>query len=536
MSSRLLALTFLAVLAFPCLTVAAEAPSTDIYLWPLLVVDKDESGSQVSVLGPVAEFRNKDGEIVRAIRPLYALRKRADGRRSVDIVWPIFNLRRDEDGYRSGRLVPAYWGAEEDGDRHFGIAPVLWSWWNKERRATDEHGLVVPPVWNVGEYGKGGDYSHGIAPLWCSWREGVEHGTWLFPVYWDSNDNDPSERSLLIVPFFGQWYDGNLHDTWVLPVYWAKDGDDTTALVIFPVYWQMKHSEVIFPFYWNVDDGAAIVFFPFWGRLQGKTRNWQFFLWPLYTGTQRGDYEGHKVLWPILTWGSNDDKSELRYRFWPLFGTSRKSWDDRMRKRSHALWPLFWWGQSETSAGGYEYGEGEERRTYPPRMNRRKHFNIFPIYWSGERHRLPTTTVSTGEDGETVTEQAVEESHKYHNHLLPLYTYTRDDEERWLTLIWPLWRYAHREEADRYSVLWRLFDARYFGDGNHKVNVLWRGFRDHEAGDVRKVDVFPFTTYRREKGVYKRFQFLAGLFEYGKRDDARYLRLLYSPKIPLGGS
>jgi len=115
--------------------------------------------------------------------------------------------------------------------------------------------------------------------------------------------------------------------------------------------------------------GPYFALFP----LGGVTHNvlgdtFSFLAFPLYSYYRRGDFRRHNVLWPVLSWGSNEDGSHRLFRLWPLYVRDRrKDPDGRPFAHNFALWPFVRWGhQSWPDAEG-----GRHTRRY---------LGIFPIY------------------------------------------------------------------------------------------------------------------------------------------------------------
>ncbi|MBN2309648.1 MAG: hypothetical protein JXR94_11785 [Candidatus Hydrogenedentes bacterium] len=501
-------------------------PGADINLWPVLIVDSDESGPDVRVLIPLGQFTSKDGTTVSALRPLFIWRREGEEdqeEHALDLLWPLMRFEHDPDGETDGRAVPVFWGADTEGGHYMDVFPVLWSWWNETKTPGESRGTVVGPAWLARDYGDTPDWSAGLAPISWAWRNDDTRGLWAAPVYWEKDDSAEHERTFAIMPLLLDWRDGAERGTWLLPVYWGRESGKTKVAIVFPVFWRGANSVVVFPVYWDFKDSQLLVVFPLYGHKKGDDKVWRAVLWPAYVMRRDGEYRSHDVLWPVLSWGG-DGQDRKDFRLWPLAGWRRSAHnceDGRQycTRRQWALWPLIWRGRTEWDRGAAAAPSEPAADEVATHVESR-YFDVFPLYWS-ECER--TSTPGGGEQCDSAM-----------NCLVPLYTYDRSPEETEFTLLWPLWRQAHTKEKDRYSVLWRVVDAQYFTGGDKRISVLWRGYRNERRGDTHDVDVFPFTSFRAAPGR-SRLQFLAGFFQYGKEDGQRYLRLLYSPRIPLGG-
>jgi len=506
---------------------------TDLNLWPVLTVEKDESMSDVRYLGPVGQHTTKEDFKIRALRPLYSWEKRANKKLSLDIAWPLTHYGRDADGNKWGHVFPVFWEKYVDGDRFLAVFPVFWSWWNRAKPYQDMHGwALLPLAWSASEYGT--DVFH--------------HG--LFPLY-----------------FAGRDY--KTECLWIAPYFQIQEEGKVTTRVVFPVYWATKYSNVLFPFYYSLDEGKLKLLFPFYGRYRGSDREWMTILWPGYIQKREEDYHEKSILWPLLTWGSDEAKERTNLHVVPLFGNSRRykktENGDRTEKISWALGSLLYsdetietksgetvhtytskrfapfWGKDHSDSSGEVrssvrddvsvlwplifFGNSEQSNWTEGILHSSRHFHVLPFYISGTREGFKLS--SKEEQGERTYEY-------YKNWLLPLYTYERNPEKRVFTMLWPLWLHSDGEDENQTSLLWRLVDAGFKPNGDRSVSVLWRGYRDEVRGNTRKVDAFPFITYTRT-GQDRRFKFLEGFFESGREDGQGYLRFLYLPKIRFRG-
>jgi hypothetical protein len=502
--------------AFPVFWDADHDGDRNLNVFPLVWTwwnrDKDPDESRGIVVAPAWTWKEYGGnpEWNHGLAPIGAVwgkgkrlggmwlgpfcaRARRYGTRTVDAPWPVvqvrWNVGRRE---KSGHVFPVFWDFDEDGGRDFNVFPLVWSWWERYKMPGKTKGVVVAPAWSISTYGDEGEWSRGLAPVWWTW--GTEHvqGFWFIPVWRWRGSQDPDMGGIGVFPVYYDWRAGGRRGTWAMPVFWLRGDGKTRFLTVFPLFWKWKGSTVLFPLFI---------------RNKSKSSDWLTVLGPLYWTSRYKDDRTHNVLWPVLQWGGDGDETS-RFRIWPVFGRSRTSFEsDRYtmwRRDAWALWPLIW--KSNYQAVGERF-EGWD-------------FNVFPLYWSGKDSRWNTVKG--------------EREDRHHNWLLPLYTYNRKNDKRVFTALWPVWRTSVSDEEDQYSVLWRLADARFYGDGDRRVSVLWRGYRDERHGEVRKLDMFPFISYRRWDPDTTRFQFLAGFFQLGKQDGQRHMRLLYSPKIPLG--
>ena len=514
---------------------AAEQPTkaSDVNLWPMLTVDRDESGTDIRFFPPVGQYTHKEGEKVFSMLPFFRRKHKKDGKTGVDVLWPLVHVSREDGATRAWRAAPLHWRSEKEGGRQFFFIPFAWTWWDTAKADSADRGVVAPPVWYSADYGKTPDGSYGVAPLWAAWREGSGRGLWILPVYWWRDRETKGDRDVGVVPFFLHWRRGARSGVGVLPVYCQRKGTRLTFLCVFPFYWQGKGYRVVFPFFWSLKQGKVTAAFPFYGQYTSGDDAWRLFLWPAYTWSQKGAYRKHRVLWPLLSWG-RDKADDWEFALWPLLGRTQRSREDehkgerisRTRRAWWMLFPVLWGGEvqvdrrpaNQADKDPEEDPKEESEEDKGPTHEERQYHNIFPLYWSGD-----STTWRTSETGEPL--EVIEE--RGHRWLLPLYTFNRDKEGKAFSMLWPLWRAVHSDKQERHSVLWRIVDARYEPNGDKRVSVLWRGYRNVKHGETHKVDMFPFLSYRGTSPEDQRFQFLSGLAEFGRDAGRRYWRLFY---------
>jgi hypothetical protein len=137
-----------------------------------------------------------------------------------------------------------------------------------------------------------------VRPL-ASWGEHQEKGNFfrfLPPIglfNWKADEFD-----YRIQPF---WY----HRWKALP-----DGHEDWEYRLFPLYATDS----------NRDQDPSTAYFLFYGHLYDRfgVDEAEYYLFPLYLRTRRGEFVNHTLLWPFLGYGSGGGGSNLR--LWPIFG------------------------------------------------------------------------------------------------------------------------------------------------------------------------------------------------------------------------
>ena len=81
--------------------------------------------------------------------------------------------------------------------------------------------------------------------------------------------------------------------------------------------------------------------FPIYGKIKDffGYDEFDYFLWPIYSGWSYKDYKAHSFLWPLTVYGKS--KTRTKHRFLPFYSYNKK---ENKYKRASFLWPFFQWG------------------------------------------------------------------------------------------------------------------------------------------------------------------------------------------------
>lgn len=175
---------------------------------------------------------------------------------------------------------------------------------------------------------------------------------WLYET-----ESRPGQNETIIRPFYSSYHE-NLSDTYfytsLYPIfykqktnYWEKwtflfifnkdstihpdTGEDTDFNITPLLNW--GSGETSRDRYYGI--------FPFYGQIRSKL-SWaeiNFVMFPIYSNWQNKEFKAHSILWPMIIWGSSDNRKE--YRFIPFF--SYKSHPGKFY-HSSVLWPFVQWG------------------------------------------------------------------------------------------------------------------------------------------------------------------------------------------------
>ncbi|MER3446931.1 MAG: hypothetical protein C4291_08855 [Candidatus Dadabacteria bacterium] len=310
--------------------------------------------------------------------------------------------------------------------------------------------------------------------------------------------------------------------------------------------------------------------FPIYGRLRNKFLKDEinFYLFPLFLQTKKGETTNYSFLWPIF--GYYTGEGQKGFRFWPLFGYRKK---EGALDEKFALWPIY------TSKERILYGEKIET------------LSIFPFYFGLDSPNVTQRTYIGPLFSHLVDrKRGVERwdtpwplinftrGKKEENRVFPFYKNEMNGEDKEGFILWPLYRYYTRTFADytrkRDTVLfflysdirdepivesgrrgrridvWPLFTYKRDRDGNrgfHFLSILepflsdnegieknyssfWRLYEWKKYKDGSTVSSFLWNTFRAETGKgTKKFYFLGGLFGYRSDSHKKTIKLFYFP-------
>jgi len=455
-----------------------------------------------------------------------------------DVVVPLWlSYRRDGNSFRT--LFPLYWHRDDGEARSWNLVLPLYG---DYRSPSDDYRLFFPFYFRHQDIEADSELRY-YFPFYGSYRKGgtLRHRYYLFPLYAHIEDSEAAREAWYFLwPLVYRETLPEERQTWVIPFYWMKQNP------------QRSFRALLLPPYYSYAD------------VEGRRT---LHVWPFYGVSQDPDSIERSVAWPLVGWGSNNagerwaraipvywmkENPQRRYRlllvppyysyrdvegkrrifFWPFYGLAQ---DPEYTERSVA-WPLFRWGGSpDGERWAWQvlllYGEGEPQQ-------RRSGF--FPL-WHYDRNEKRTRTISllhwqetksTGKkfsllhlgqpDWSLFTTRVDKEER--HNHLFPLYSYTRNDpqKKRTLHVVWPLYRYAAEgEEASSHRFLWKFLYADRTPEKSEK-GFLWRLIRSkHDAGgDLFECNPFYYSETHSDGESY--VSWLGGL--YARREGSDGVR------------
>ncbi len=392
-------------------------------------------------------------------------------------------------------------------------------------------------------------YSH-----YANYERGYEFNTVLYPIFWSHGTFDWKKWTFLFF-FTG---DDTYHE----------DTKDDTDLMLSPLFsWGRGETE----------RERYVSFFPFYGRIRNKL-GWSeinFVMFPFYVNWSHKEYKAHGILWPIIMWGGDDVRSDLRifpfysskihqgkyvhrtvlwpfvqwgtddmdkrdprsyFLFFPFYG---HKWSESGELNVHSIgWPIsiVSWGR-DRKVGAYEfrlltfiyqYGYSET-----PLI--RKHI-FFPFYGYYRFNNYEFTFVTPFYHNLKTHSLIMESDYTF---LIPFYTqedryYRRERTQEWYLKVWPFFNYMEDTRGnlsfrtldllwpwrsdtwDRlWGPVWSIVEYRTMENGDKYFSLFLRIYSQYWNDEEFHLFFLGFEFHRTRR--YWSFEFLGGLFGF-RRD------------------
>lgn len=436
-------------------------------------------------------------------------------------------------------------GAESDVDREY-----LWPVWQWVRDTTTED-FFFRPLGNT--RGGPGDRRQLdlLWPLYATRRSGERTVTQILPlVYGQEQDGDePSSRFLLLPVYFTHRQDEELRERVVFPLYGHLEdrfNRDTVDFWLFPLWLHTRKGDytgtnVCWPFYGHgLGEGKDYRrIFPLWGRREDSGKSVRsFYLWPLVHHA-RFDLDREEpgrsfYLFPLYGY-SHSAQSRTTSVIPPLFNFQR-SHDGRSR-HTDAPWPFIQRRVSPAVDAWRVWPLAGSERT----PDSHRGFTLWPLVQWGSREE-----VGLRHHWEFVTPMWYSRADDYSDgtglrrlDVWPLVSYVRDRHGDWRwRLINPL-PIVEPEGLERaYGPLYSVVDCARAGDDVARYRFLWRAVEYQREEDVYFLRLFPFWSHRARAERLQQWQVLVGALGWERGNEAgqaaSHLRLFWVLRIPLG--
>ena len=453
-------------------------------------------------------------------------------------------------------------------------------WWAGPALASD---ATVSTFWPFFDYrsSDSADYQslHMLGPFLKYETKGPETEYALRPLFYRAVDDQGESSTDVLYPLFGTRNKGDSSSFQLFHLFTYDYGDSESG---------SSNRGYLFPFFfYGEEQGGYGAFFPVGGTMYnwfGRDRI-TFFLFPLYSQTERNGTTVDNVLWPFFA--SISGENESGFKFWPLFGQSRK---EGVYEKSFFLWPIFF---SESLR--LDTDEPEERRA------------AWPFYVSNETPQKSTTWVLwpffsktedrvkdyTSYDAPWPLVRVTEGEKYYGERCLPFFADETRDAYRKRWFFWPIYKIEELQSElierrrDRilfflysdtretrfetgdsmrridfwpffgykrtngvsslhvlslvepffpdnqgierlWAPLWRVYQQKWDEQGNRIISLLWNLYWYEKQGARLAWELFPLLAFRKESEQDKEVTILKGLFSYRSTDQGKQFNLFFT--------
>ncbi len=364
------------------------------------------------------------------------------------------------------------------------------------------------------------------------------------------------------------------------PVIWYKKDSSGTSFHFFPFISTGTNYKEIFPFFWGkTREGERYGgFFPFYGKMKQRydRDEIEFFLWPLYIHSSKGEFHTTHFLWPVFTFTNGPQRRA--FKFFPLYGYDTKEGEF---EKHYLFWPIFIWQKTRLNT--------DRPQSY---------FSVFP-FWVSEKspemcsytflwpffryyrnryyrhYDFPWPLLGYSRDKAVKSFSLLplvkyEESKHQKSVFLfyPLYKYEIEKKknetitttyilfinryERWfkngklyfkLVRFWPFFYYRLDEDREKtyfpaiipiedpgfervLAPIFRIYYHEKDSAGNVYTTWFWGLYSYHKEGKKETYHLFPLFNWEKTPEK-KRLSLLAGLFQSITNKKSHYLKVLY---------
>jgi len=451
------------------------------------------------------KYREGSYEKTFVLDPLISWgRDRASGEWDFNAFWPLVRFEGDGES-SSGRILPlAFFGKSTERE----YAWVLPLYFFERRPGKSGMRFLFPFYWERWREGKNPWHERVAFPFWGRFEWPGEEGSCvlqtLFPLYWGFRGQTEAD---VLFPLYWDFRKDDKRTRVVLPLYYERESEDREFRVLFPLVWDSKNKRensrtvlAVPAYFLNREPGGESgvqAFGPLlWNWWHPGGQGWTFL--PLFFHIRnREEDRTTNVLFPLL-WSFTTPFSST-FHLWPLVGNKVvRAKDGSLRFRDFSMgWPfLFRWVEDR-----------DENRTaldllWPlvsmEKAGERLHGRVFPLLFiEGDRRR---TTV-----------------------LAPFTLYTRQGDDRDLSVLFPLFHFASRPGRDawRLNTLWPLGVTAKEGDSLHSrfLPFWW-----YDGNEDRATLLAPFSLYTR-RSTRRDLSVLFPVLHYSSRPEADAWRL-----------
>ncbi|MHC4599996.1 MAG: hypothetical protein ACYS47_13420, partial [Planctomycetota bacterium] len=483
--------------------------------------------TRTDVLFPFYWDRRDDEGRARVLFPFWFENENA--RRADRVLFPFFwDFLGKKDDSRTTAFPPFYFLHRRPGGTSGvqAFTPFLWNWWSPAGsgwstlpiywrwRGKTNADVVFPFYW---DFRREDGHTRAVFPFWFENENRRRRDRVLFPLYWDFAEKGDGNRTTALLPFYfrTRTAEGASGFETITPFFWNWWAPKRRGWSLFPLYWGWRgktRGDVLFPLYWDLrgTEGSTRVLFPLWFENENQTRADRVFFPFLWDFQGKTDGSRTTVVPPFyLSHQEAGGRSGVRAvtpLFWNWWGPKNRGW---------TLFPLLWSLHGKTRADV-----------------------LFPFYWNLHEEGRHTNVLFPFWFYESSEERT--------SFLAPFTYYSRRNGNEDLSLLFPLFHYASRPDADRWRIdlLWPLFSL---GQGKGLVHsrllpLWWHDSDERESLTVvpglstwffRQDDLtsagllFPLFKYRRSpERDESQVDLLWPIFSYRTEGDYTHSRLL----------
>lgn len=420
----------------------------------------------------------------------------------------------------------------------------------------------------------------------------------LMPLFYWRYKN---ERSDVTKGFFGFYESDNYshkkqgddYDSGFFPLYLYGKGESgkDRYLFVYPVGGNIRGKfgyDRISP--WAFPGVALFFLYPPSGIFTWQTLFWAIAaLIPVYTEFEFKDYNGRAILWPLIKWGSGDNRYDFRilpfyahnskegwydtyswlllfnYReiylrddtrytffFFPFYG---RKWSDSGDMKAHTvLWPFFSWGYDRnTNDRSYNlpWPLVQIRDCDRPKVRSRIFFPFYGRYNYGSNETFFVTPLYFRLKKETESYKSAyhitciimwylkrdySSTHEYYGNswryfkLWPLLQIEWNDRDMYSINILSLLPFRDTMGYEKlYQPFWTLYEYRRKPDGEKHLGILLRTYYQVWGDDFFKMKIPLLVTYDSRGDSVREFSVLLDAFGYEKDAEGAYIKFLWIP-------
>lgn len=445
---------------------------------------------------------------------------------------PLFNIDRDrtQDSQEIDALGPFITSKKDKNSSQFGFRPFFYMVQDRERDSTEFDFLYPIATYDRREEDRRFQFLIYLLSYESNMKPSGfrEREFTLFPLVFTKRAEEKEKSYFALFPIYGRIQDKFLRDEinfFLFPLFLqTKKGEATNYSFLWPIFG-----------YYTGGGQEGFRLWPLFGyRKKEGVLEEKFVLWPIYLSRQI-TFHGEDIrffsIFPLYSSFESPDRTQHTY-LWPLFNRLV----DRRKgiERWDVPWPII----------NFTRGKKREDRVFPFYASEtdgkdEEGFFLWPLYRYNkitlEDHRRTKKKILLFLYSDMKEEPIIEGGRNARRiDLWPLFSYKRDAEGNrsfhLLSILEPF--LSDNEGIERnYSSFWRFFEWKKYKDGRSVSSFLWNSFRketDKEKTEVDIKPIIPIFSYKDWKEGSKVYLF-GGLFGYKSDSNKKTYKFLFIP-------